>query len=172
MPSGGAWKRFGPAHCTGAARSENTGSVSQYRPSSLRSMVEWPRRHRLASGAASMSAAVSGCTGSGAPGTAVFGFAVQAFQIMASISATPWRRRATALRKRPSDRRGAPLGSEESGMMAAAIRTMGDHRTIHQNALNASREPVSTSFPALPETTSRAGRNRICTHTAHATRSW
>ena len=41
---GGAWKRLGPAHCTGDARSAKTGSVSQNPPRNFSSSVEWPRR--------------------------------------------------------------------------------------------------------------------------------
>ncbi len=69
MLIGGAWKRCGPAHCTGEARWENTGSVSQNWPLSFSSTVEWPRRNRLWSGAASKSARLSACTGIGWRGT-------------------------------------------------------------------------------------------------------
>ena len=65
MEMGGAWKRLGPMKENGEARSETTGSVNQNRPCSLSSRVEWPRRHRLMSGAAAKSAWVSGSTCSG-----------------------------------------------------------------------------------------------------------
>ena len=64
----GGWKRSGPVHCIGEARSENTGSVSQNPPRSLSRMVEWPSRNRLRFGAASSCSRVILSTGIGFDG--------------------------------------------------------------------------------------------------------
>src|SRR5471032_1436713 len=69
MPIGGWWKRAGPAHCTGEARCEKTGSVSQNSPFSFSSTVEWPSRNTLWSAASSNCARVRACTGIGRAGT-------------------------------------------------------------------------------------------------------
>ena len=99
---GGAWKRFGPIHCTGDARSAKTGSVIQKSPRSLINIVEWPRRNRLRSGAASSAARVKGSTGSGAFGTVVFGLLSNTFQMIPSVLARPSAGLGAGLRKRPS----------------------------------------------------------------------
>ena len=102
MLSGGAWKRLGPMKVNGEARSENTGSVSQNWPCSLSSMVEWPRRHRLRSGALSRSACVSGSTWGGCAGTASAGFSVMKRHMMARVLPKPGAWRGAALRNLPS----------------------------------------------------------------------
>ncbi len=101
MEMGGAWKRLGPMKVNGEARSENTGSVSQNRPCSLSSMVEWPRRHRLMSGAAAKSAWVSGSTCSGWAGTASAGLSVMKRHRMLRVLAKPGACRGAALRNLP-----------------------------------------------------------------------
>ena len=102
MVSGGAWKRLGPRNWKGEARSENTGSVSQNLPSSLSSMVECPRRHRLRSGAASRSACVSGLTSMGLAGTVLAGLSVAKRQKMATVLKKPGAWRGATLRNLPS----------------------------------------------------------------------
>ena len=126
MEIGGAWKRFGSAHCTGDARSENTGSVSQNSPASLSSSVEWPRRNRLASGAAASVAASSGCTGIGARGTVVSGFWVSTRQAMPSPFLKPGELRGATLWNLPSRRCGEGVASEDGAAAREDRQGMAD----------------------------------------------
>ncbi|MNW08341.1 hypothetical protein D3C71_2051080 [compost metagenome] len=65
-------------------------------------MVEWPRRHRLWSGAASTSAWVSGLTSMGLLGTVLAGLSVANFQKMATVLKKPGAWRGATLRNLPS----------------------------------------------------------------------
>ena len=153
MPSGGGWKRFGPAHCTGDARSENTGSVSQNSPPSLSSSVEWPSRNRLASGAAARATASSGATGIGARGTVVSGFCVRTRHMSATVFRKPVGRRGATLRNLPSRNCG-----DERGAAGASVRENRERQAMVSTA------PGTTDVFGMQST--RSSRDRRFKYTA------
>src|SRR5471030_1909696 len=107
MPIGGWWKRAGPAHCTGEARCEKTGSVSQNSPFSFNSTVEWPSRNTLWSAASSNCARVRACTGIGRAGTVSAGLSKMTRSMMPRVFSSPILCIFTGLRNLPSWRCGA-----------------------------------------------------------------
>ncbi len=120
---GGAWKRFGPIHCTGEARFEKTGSVSQKRPRSLSSTVEWPRRNSVRSGACSSWSRVRGCVGSARSGTVSAGRLKKKVHIRPSPCQKPCRGLLTALRNLPSGPGAAGVSEAAKGRGEAALHS-------------------------------------------------
>jgi hypothetical protein len=76
--------------------------VIQKPPRSFSSSVEWPRRYRLRSGAASRSARVSGSTGVGVLGTVSFGLLNRKSQVRRKVLPKPIAGRGSGFLKRPS----------------------------------------------------------------------
>ncbi|CBJ35779.1 protein of unknown function (plasmid) [Ralstonia solanacearum PSI07] len=119
---GGGWNRLGPSHCTGEARSEKTGSVSQKTPRSLSSTVEWPNRNSVRSGAPSSASRVKAWVGTGWSGTVSAGLFKKA-HIKRNPSRKPVLGLLIGLRNRPSAPEAAGVSGLEKGRGEAALRS-------------------------------------------------
>ena len=111
------WAAHGSASVPATARGRRVRehrSVIQNPPCSLISRVEWPRRNRLRSGAASSSARVSVATGSGARGHGVVGFVEQEFPGQAQRSS-----------RSPSQGAARDCGSAAFGLARGGMRLGG-----------------------------------------------